>query len=257
MSKVYEACQLGKQARHPFPTQTIPVSSKPLEMIHSDVWTTKIESIGGCKYYVSFIDDHTRKVWVYSMKHKGEMFQHFLNFKAMVEKEKGVSIKCLRFDGGGEYSSNEFNEYLKEHGIQRKYSCNYSPQQNGVAEKKNRHIAEIARAVLNEKNLPNYFWAEAVATTVYIMNRTPTTTIHGMTPEKKFIGKKPDVSHLKVFGCITYVHVPDEKRSKLDPKAEKCIFIRYSSEQKGYRCFNPSTWKLQVNRDVVFDEMVN
>ncbi len=100
MSKVYEACQLGKQARHPFPVQITHVSSKPLEMIHSNVWTTKIESIGGCKYYVSFIDDHTRKVWVYFMKHKDEVFQHFLNFKAMVKKEKGVSIKCLRSDGG-------------------------------------------------------------------------------------------------------------------------------------------------------------
>jgi len=128
MSKIYEACQLGKQARHPFPAQTTHVNSKPLEMIHSYVWTTKTKSIGGCKYYISFIDDHIRKVWVYFMKHKGEVFQHFLNFKTMVEKEKGVSIKCLRFDGGGEYFSNEFSEYLKEHGIQRKYSCNYSPQ---------------------------------------------------------------------------------------------------------------------------------
>jgi transposase InsO family protein len=136
MSEVCEACQLGKQARHPFPVQTTHVSSKPLEMIHLDVWTIKTKSIGGCRYYVSFIDDHTRKVWVYFMKHKGEVFQHFLNFKAMVEKEKGVSIKCLRSDGRGKYFSNEFNEYLKEHGIQRKYSCNYSPQQNGVAKRK-------------------------------------------------------------------------------------------------------------------------
>jgi len=92
---------------------------------------------------------------------------------------------------------------LKEHGIQRKYSCSYSPQQNGVAKRKNKHIAEIARAMLNEKNLPNYFSAEAVATTVYIMNRTPTMIVHGMTPEEKYTGKKPNVSHLKVFGCIT------------------------------------------------------
>jgi hypothetical protein len=145
---------------------------------------------------------------------------------------------------------------LKEHGIQRKYSCSYSPQQNGVVERKNRHIAEIARAMLNEKNLPNYFWAEAVTIVVYIMNRTPTTTIHGMTPEEKFTGKKPDVSHLKVFGCIAYVHVLDEKRSKLDLKAEKCIFIEYSLKQKGYRCFDPSIQKSQVSRDV-FDEMVS
>jgi len=83
--------------------------------------------------------------------------------------------------------------------------------------------------MLNKKNLPNYFWAEAVATVIYIMN---TTIIHGMTPEEKFIGKKPDVSHFTVFGCIAYVHVPDEKRLKLDPKAEKCIFIGYSPNKK-------------------------
>ncbi len=116
MSKVCEACQLGKQVRHPFPAQTTHINSKPLEMIHSDVWTMKTESIEGCKYNVNFIDDHIRKVWVHFMKHKGEVFQHFLNFKTMVEKEKGVSIKCLRSDGGGEYFSNEFSEYLKEHG---------------------------------------------------------------------------------------------------------------------------------------------
>jgi hypothetical protein len=82
--------------------------------------------------------------------------------------------------------------------------------------------------MLNEKNLPNYFWAKMVTTTVYIMDQTPTTSIHGMTPEKKFTGKKPNVSHLRVFGCIAYVHILDEKRSKLDPKAKKCIFIGYS-----------------------------
>ncbi len=86
--------------------------------------------------------------------------------------------------------------------------------------------------MLNEKNLLNYFWAEAVATVVYIMNRTPTAAVHGMTPEETFTGKKPNVSHLRVFGCIAYVHVPDEKRSKLDPKVEKCIFIGYSLKQK-------------------------
>ncbi len=106
---------------------------------------------------MSFIDDHTRKVWVNFMKHKGEMFQHFLNFKAMVEKEKGVNIKCLRSDGGGEYFSNEFSEYLREQEIQRKYSCSYSPWQNGIVERKDKHIVEITRAMLNEKNLSNYF----------------------------------------------------------------------------------------------------
>jgi hypothetical protein len=95
--------------------------------------------------------------------------------------------------------------------------------------------------MLNEKNLLYYFWAKAVATAIYIMNRTPTMIIHGMTPKEKFTCKKPNVSHFKVFGCNAYVHVLDEKRSKLDPKVEKCIFIGYYLEQKGYRCFNLST----------------
>jgi hypothetical protein len=119
------------------------------------------------------------------------------------------------------------------------------------------HIVEITRAMLNEKNLPNYFRVEVLVIVVYIMNRAPIATVHGMTSKEKFIGKKPDVSHLKMFGCIAYVHAPNEKRSKLDPKAEKCIFIGYSLEQKGYICFNPSTQELQMSRDVVFDEMVN
>jgi len=175
----------------------------------------------------------------------------------MVEKEKGVNIKCLRFDGGGEYFSNEFSEYLKQHGIQRKYSCSYSPQHNGVAKNNNKHIIEIACAMLNEKNLLNYFWAKAIAIVVYIMNQTPIAAIHGMTFEEKFTSKKLDVSHLKVFSCIAYVRVVNKKRSKLDPKAQKYIFIGYYLEQKGYRCFNLSTQKLQVSRDVVFDEMVS
>ena len=220
MQKVCEACQMGKQARYAFP-RNAEVSNRALEVIHSDVWTTKAASLGGCHYYVSFIDDHTRKVWVY-------LFSHFKGFKAMVEKEKGMQIKVLRSDGGGEYFSEEFSDYLKEQGIQRKYSCRSTPQQNGVAERKNRHIAEVARAMLNEKKMPDYFWAEAVATAVYIMNRTPTAAVHGMTPEEKYTGRKPDISHLKVFGCIAYVHIPNERRTKLDPKAKKCIFIGYS-----------------------------
>ena len=108
---------------------------------------------------------------------------------------------------------------------------------------------------MNEKEMPEYYWAEAVHAAFYIMNRTPTAMIHGMTPEEKFTGKKTNLSHLKVFGCIAYVHIPDELRSKLDPKEEKCVFIGYSLEQKEYRCYNPVTRQIRVSRDVVFDEL--
>ena len=108
---------------------------------------------------------------------------------------------------------------------------------------------------MNEKEMPEYYWAEVVHTIVYIMNRTPTTVIHGMTPEEMFTAKKPNLSHLKVFGCLAYVHVPYELRAKMDPKAKKCVFIGYSLEQKGYRYYNLVTRQIKVSRDVVFDEL--
>ncbi len=140
------------------------------------------------------------------------------------------------------------------HGIQRQFICRYTPQQNGIAERKNRHILEVAHALMADKSMPHHYWVEAVATTVYIMNRTPTVTVHGMILEEKYSGRKPDLSHFKMFGCFAYVHVLDELRTKLDPNAEKCNFIGYSLEQKWYRCYNPITREMRVSRDVVFDE---
>ncbi len=99
-----------------------------------------------------------------------------------------------------------------------------------------------------DKKMSDHYWAEAVETVVYIMNRTPTATVHGMTPEEKYSGKKPDLSHLKVFGCIAYVHVSNELRTKLDPKAKKCVFIGYSIEQKGYICYNHVTREMRVSK---------
>jgi hypothetical protein len=96
------------------------------------------------------------------------------------------------------------------HGIQRQFTCKYTPQQNGIVERKNRHIAEVALALMADKSMPHHYWAEAITTVVYIMNRTPTVTVHGMTLKEKYSGRKPDLSHLKMFGCITYVHLPHE-----------------------------------------------
>ena len=108
MQKVCNACQLGEQAKGPLPHDKH-VSSNVLELVHSDVWgLAKTVCMGGCRFYVTFIDDHTRKLWVYFMKEKSEVFTHFQNFKAMAEKQTGKYVQCLRSDGGGEYFSNEF-----------------------------------------------------------------------------------------------------------------------------------------------------
>ena len=144
MHKVCKACQFGKQSRNSFP-QERNVCKKPLEVVHTDVWgPKKIASIHGSKYYVSFINDHTRKVWVYFMKQKNKVFDHFKSFKAVVEKETGEHVKTLRSDGAGEHFFKEFFDFLQKNGIRKQFSCRYTPQQNGVAEWKNKHIAEVA-----------------------------------------------------------------------------------------------------------------
>ena len=126
-------------------------------------------------------------------------------------------------------------------GIRREFSCRHSPQQNGVAERKNRQILEVARAMMREKHMLNFYWAEAAYTTVYLMNRCTTNGVHELTPYEIFVGRKPILSHLKVFGSIAHLCIPNANREKPDTMSEKCILIGYSSAKKAYKCFNPST----------------
>jgi len=251
---VCTACQLGKQSRSKFPESNTR-SEGILDLIHSDIWgPAQLSSLGGNRYFVTFVDDCSRKMWIYFVKLKSQAFDVFLNFQKMVELESGRKIKILRTDGGGEYASRAFDDYCATNGIQRQYTCSYTPQQNGVAERRNRILLEHARAMIAERNLPKSFWAEAVYTAAYIYNRSPMASLQRMTPEEAYSGKKPFVRHLRVFGCICYVHVPDEKRRKLDDKAVKCIFVGYSTEKKGFKCWDPDCKKLLVSRNVVFNE---
>ena len=108
--------------------------------------------------------------------------------------------------------------------------------------------------MMNEKNLPTSYWVEVANTTVYLMNWCTTSGVRDVTPHEKFYGKKSDLSHVRIFGSIASIHIPNEKRQNLDPKSEKCILVGYSLEQKGYKCFNPSIRKVRVSRDVVFNK---
>ncbi|KAG7553295.1 hypothetical protein ISN45_Aa06g038290 [Arabidopsis thaliana x Arabidopsis arenosa] len=170
------------------------------------------------------------------------------------EMESGLAIKAMRSDRGGEFTSKEFLKYCEDNGIRRQLTVPRSPQQNGVAERKNRTILEMARSMLKSKRLPKELWAEAVACAVYLLNRSPTKSVSGKTPQEAWSGRKPGVSHLRVFGSIAHAHVPDEKRSKLDDKSEKYIFIGYDNNSKGYKLYNPDTKKTIISRNVVFDE---
>ncbi|KAL0368927.1 UNVERIFIED_CONTAM: Retrovirus-related Pol polyprotein from transposon RE2 [Sesamum calycinum] len=186
------------------------------------------------------------------MREKSEVFKVFKKFKNLVEKQSGRSIKVLRSDRGKEYNNSEFD---KEEGIEHQTTTvSYNPQQNGVSERKNRTVMEMARSMLQEKHLPKAFWAEAVYTAVYLLNRCPTKAVQNMTPIEAWSGKKPSAKHLRVFGSICYVHIPTEKRHKLEEKTEKGIFLGYSTQSKGYRIYNLKTKKLIISRDVEFDE---
>uniref|UniRef100_A0A251RQU6 Putative ribonuclease H-like domain, Reverse transcriptase, RNA-dependent DNA polymerase n=1 Tax=Helianthus annuus TaxID=4232 RepID=A0A251RQU6_HELAN len=139
-------------------------------------------------------------------------------------------------------------------GIRHQLTNSFTPQQNGVAERKNRTLMELSRSMMNVKQLPNCYWAEAIACATYILNRTITKTRPNQTPYEAWNGRKPNVDHLRVFGSLAYAHIPKQHRSKLNEKTEKTIFVGYSEQSKGYKLYNPHTNKIVISRDVVFDE---
>ncbi|KAJ0795409.1 putative RNA-directed DNA polymerase [Helianthus annuus] len=250
-----EGCLFGKHTRKPFPKKSKWRASQPLQLIHSDICGhMRTNSIGGCRYFITFIDDFSRKAWVYFIKLKSEALVKFKEFKKLVENQVDYKVKCIRTDRGGEYCSHEFQRFLKENGIHHQLTTSYTPQQNGVAERKNRTLMELSRSMLKMKKLPNSYWAEAVACATYLLNRATTKSVQDVTPHEAWSGNKPSVDHLRIFGSIAYSHIPKQHRGKLDDKVEKTIFIGYSENSKGYRLYNPTTNKVIISRDVTFDE---
>ena len=252
-----EPCVSGKHHRSQFPAKCSERSSQPLGLVHSDVCgKMSTQSLSGAEYFLTFIDDKTRYVWVYVLKHKHEVFERFLEWKAMVEKSTGQKLRTLRTDNGGEYTSDRFENYLKTEGIRHELTVAKTPEQNGVAERMNRTLVEAVRAMLADAGLPKKFWAEALSTAVYLRNRSPTAAIE-VTPFEAWTGKKPQVEHLRTFGCTAYAHVAKDERQKLDPKAKKCFLLGYGTETKGYRLYNPVHQKVFYSRDVLFNENVS
>ncbi|RVW23197.1 Retrovirus-related Pol polyprotein from transposon TNT 1-94 [Vitis vinifera] len=206
------------------------------------------------RYILLFIDDYSRKAWVYFLVENSKTLNSFKAFKTMVEKETGLFVKCFRTDRGGEFNSNELNDFCKQSGIKRQLTTAYTPQQNGVAERKNRTMMNMVRSMLSNKNIPKTFWPEAVNWTIYVLNRCPTLAVKNVTPEKAWSGVKPSVDHFWVFGCIAHVHVPEEMRTKLDNRSITCVILGVSEESKGYMLFDPIAKRVVVSRDIIFEE---
>jgi hypothetical protein len=140
--------------------------------------------------------------------------------------------------------------------IKREYIVPYNPQQNGVTERKNRSIVEEVKAMIHDQHLPMFMWAEASMTAVYVQNKSPHNTLRNMTPEEAFTEVKPEVGHFRIFGCPVYIHVPKEKRTKLDPSGRKGTFVGYNESSKAYQIYILGQRQIEVSRDVTFEEEV-
>lgn len=227
-NKMCEVCLIGKQPRSSFSSYISMRSKNLLEVVYTGVCGPfEVLSLGGSKYFVSFVDEFSRMLWVYLIKTKGEVLSVFKRFKAMAEKQAERAIKILRSDGGGEYTSKEFDQYCDENGILHEVTAPYTPQQNGVAERRNRTLLDMTRSMLKLKNLHDSFWGEAVTTAAYLLNKCPTKRLHSKVPEEIWTGRKPSVKHLRVFGSLCWNHVPEEKRRKLDDRSECMILVGY------------------------------
>jgi hypothetical protein len=231
-NEICKGCMLGKNIKKAFPSSDSRAQCI-LDMIHSDVCgPMSSPSLSGCLYYVIFIDDYLRKCWIYFLKAKSDTFDKFKEYKSFIEKQTRKHIKTLRTDIGGEFESLQFEDFCKSAGIKRQLTVPYNPQQNGVVERKNMTICEAVKAMMFDQDLPNSLWAEATSIAVYIQNMCPHAILKDKTLEEVFSRIKPEVGHLRIFGCPMCIHVPKEKWTKMEPSGKKRVFVGYSENSK-------------------------
>ena len=221
---------------------SFPISNKrsfhPFHLIHSDIWgPSTIPNVFGVCWFVSLIDDCTRVTWIFLLKQKSDVSIVIPNFHSMVQNQFGVKIKSFRTDNARDYFNQILSPYFQSQGILHDSSCVNTPQQNGVAERKNGHLLNTTRALLFQGNVPKSYWGEAVLTVTYMINRIPSQVLHNKSPVeilKSFYPHFRTSNGLtpRVFGCTTFVHVHSQHRDKLDPRAIKCVFLGYSSTKK-------------------------
>ncbi|GJV31084.1 retrovirus-related pol polyprotein from transposon TNT 1-94 [Tanacetum coccineum] len=219
---VKQACMNWKKERVSF-GRGQHMTEGVIDYVHADLWgPSRVESMSGCRYFLSIVDDYSRRVWVHFLRHKNEAFNKFKEWKQLVENQTGRKLKKLRTDNGLEFCNQEFNNLCKESGRGRHLTVAGTPQQNGLAERMNMTLLNKVRCLLIQSGLPDSFWAEATVTAAYLINRSPSTTLEKKTPMDLWSGHPANYETLKIFGCVAYSRV---NQGKLKPRAIKCIFL--------------------------------
>jgi transposase InsO family protein len=255
VDQLCEACLAGNHMRMSFPHAAQRRATEVLELLHGDLCgpITPVTP-SGKRYFRLLVDDHSRYMWVALLATKDEAPVAIRHIQAAVERKSGKQLRALRTDGGGgEFTTAHFHKYFTELGVQRELTAPYTPQQNGVVERRNQTVVGTARSMFKAKNLPGIFWGEAVTVAVYTLNHTMTKGNSGKTPYELWVGCTPAVHHLRTFGCIAHVKTMGNLK-KLDDRSKPVIFIGYEPGSKAYHTYDPATQRVHVSRDVVFEE---
>ncbi|GJR64661.1 putative ribonuclease H-like domain-containing protein [Tanacetum coccineum] len=249
------ACQKGKQHKASCKTKTVSSISQPLQMLHMDLFRpTFVKSLMKKMYCLVVTDDYSRFSWVFFLATKDETSKILKIFITGIENLIDLKVKVIRCDNGTEFKNKVMNQFCEMKGIKREFSVARTPQQNGVAERKNRTLIEAARTMLADSKLPTTFWAEAVNTACYVQNRVLVIKPHNKTPYELFLGRKPALSFMRPFGCpVTILNTLDHL-GKFDGKADEGFFVGYSTNSKAYRVFNSRTRIVEENLHVKFSE---
>ncbi|CAL2238106.1 unnamed protein product [Prunus armeniaca] len=246
------SCQCNKSHRLPFGTSSLQ-SNGPLELLYSDVWgPAPYSSIDGFSYYLIFVDHFTKYIWLYPLKKKSDVFSTFTTFKALVENYFKTKIITLFTDGGGEFV--KLKNFLSSAGISHLITPPHTPQHNGVAERRHRHVVETGLTLLHQASLPLSYWSYAFQTAVYLINRMPTPILKNVSPYQQLFHQQPNYSRLRTFGCLCFPWLRPYNSNKLLPRSRACLFLGYSSNQSAYKCLDLSSNKLFISRHVQFDE---
>jgi len=231
---------------------SISITHDSFDIVHADIWGPfGVTFVCGYRYFLTIVDDFSRQTWIFLMRNKSETRSLLENFVIYVKTQFNKCIKTIRSDNGVEFN---YKALYEKNEILHQTSCVGTPQQNSVVERKHQDILNVTRSIMFHSNLPKQFWCYAVSHAIYIINRLPSAASCFKVPYEQLYKLKPDISFLKIFGCLCFTSTLANNKDKLNPRSRKCIFLGFKTCIKGYIVLDIKTRETFITRDVVFHE---